>query len=76
MSKVTAFIVHSPVSMILVYVSLILPVAAEIAGPMAIIGGFEANALKKLYGARLRIPSFEIVETSAIGLGATPLNNI
>ena len=41
-------------------------------GENATIGGLAPNALKNEKGDRLFIPSLEIVETSAIGLGATP----
>jgi hypothetical protein len=42
-----------------------------------IVGGFEQTPLKKLNGARFRIPSLLIVETSAIGLGTIePIINL
>jgi hypothetical protein len=41
-------------------------------GENAITGGLDPNALKKENGVKLGIPSEEIVDTNAIGLGPTP----
>ena len=44
-------------------------------GENATIGGFEPKQLKNENGLTFNIPSSEIVETSAIGLGPIPPNN-
>jgi hypothetical protein len=42
-----------------------------LAGEKTTIGGFDENKLKKLKGLRFTCPFLSIVETKAMGLGAT-----
>ena len=56
----------------LLYVSFNDASLPRLEGEKATIGGLAPNALKKENGVRLGIPSEEIVDTSAIGLGPTP----
>ena len=42
-----------------------------VSGEKATEGGFSPPAIKKLNGAKFGMPSAEIVETKAIGRGAT-----
>lgn len=73
---VTELIVHSPVVIKLVYVSLSVPSVARCDGPNATTGGLELNALKKLNGDRFAFPRASTVPTRAIGRGATPERKI
>ena len=56
-------------SLILVRVSFSLPSQPRLAGANMIVGGFEQTPLKYEKGAILFFPSFDIVDTNAIGLG-------
>jgi hypothetical protein len=60
--------------MILLYVSLTVLSRPLREAEKATTGGFAPKALKNENGDRLLIPSEEIVETNAIGLGATAAN--
>lgn len=67
---------HSPDEMTLASVSLVVLLPTLRLALKITIGGLLLKQLKKLKGARLYIPSSSIVETNAIGLGATmPSNN-
>lgn len=66
---------HSFVARILSHVSFARPVLAAIAGPIATIGGFDANDMKNENGLRFIVPLASIDVTKAIGRGDTPLRS-
>jgi hypothetical protein len=47
--------------------------SGRLTGEKTTLGGAAVTPLKKLYGARLRCPEFEMVETHAIGRGVIKL---
>jgi hypothetical protein len=75
MSYETQLIVHSRVAKMFSHVSFARPVLAAMAGPIATIGGFEANDMKNENGLRFIVPWASIDVTKAIGRGDTPLRS-
>ena len=65
---------HSGISSTLSWVFLVAPVLPLRAGEKISVGGLEPNTLKNENGERFTFPLLSMVETNAIGLGATALS--
>ena len=73
-SSDTTFTTNSPVASMLRIVSFLAPSLSRTMGQNSIVGGLALTPVKKLKGARLRIPSTFTVETNAMGRGTmTPI---